>query len=172
VISAVGHEIDWTIADHVADFRAETPSAAVSHFTPHQTEVNRMLDDCGGRLREAMAGRLRLSRHLVDQFASRPALRRPMQRVHDLEQRLDETVERLKRAAVKRVAAAQEKVEAAASRLETLSPLNVLRRGYSLTRTEDGSLIRDAASVQPGQAIITRVETGEITSRVEKVEKS
>jgi exodeoxyribonuclease VII large subunit len=167
VISAVGHEIDWTIADLVADFRAETPSAAVSHFTPHHIEVRRMLDDTQARLREGIARRLQYAKQGVDHYAARPALRRPLQRLRDLEQRLDETSERLNRAAQRRIEKASQKVAALAARLESLSPLNVLSRGYSLTRTPDGKLLRDAADVQPGDVIVTRIAKGEVISRVE-----
>jgi exodeoxyribonuclease VII large subunit len=167
VISAVGHEIDWTIADHVADFRAETPSAAVTHFAPHQEEVRRMLDDCHCRLREGVSRRLQHAKQCVDHIASRPALRRPLQRLRDLEQQLDETAERLNRAAVRRIDKGNVNVQALASRLESLSPLNVLSRGYSLTRNAEGKLLRDAAEVKLGDVIVTRLATGEVTSRVE-----
>lgn len=167
VISAVGHEADWSIADEVADARAATPSAAVSQFTPHQDDVRRMLVDYHGRLREGIERRLQFAKQSVDQFASRPALRRPLQRLRDLEQRLDETSERLNRAASQRIRKANEKLGALAARLETLSPLNVLSRGYSLTRTAEGNVLRDASEVKSGDVLVTRVAQGEVTSRVE-----
>ena len=95
------------------------------------------------------------------------AFRRPMQRVRDLEQKLDDTAGRLHRAAKMRLALATERLAAVAGQLDTLSPLNVLGRGYSLTRTADGRLVRTPADVQPGDTIVTRVAGGEITSRVE-----
>ena len=167
VISAVGHQIDWTIADMVADFRAETPSAAVSHFAPHQTDVLRMFDDYRGRLIENMSRRLQFAKQAVDHYASRPALRRPLQRLRDLEQRLDDTSDRLNRAAARRIEKANQKLGSLAARLESLSPLGTLSRGYSLTKTADGKLLRDAAAVQPGDVLVTRVANGEVTSRVE-----
>jgi exodeoxyribonuclease VII large subunit len=167
VISAVGHEADWTIADEVADFRAATPSAAVSHFTPLHDDVLRTFNEYGGRLRENMARRLQFARQTVDHLAARPALRRPLQRLRDLEQRLDDASDRLNRAALHRLAKVNEQLGAVAARLESLSPLNVLSRGYSLTRTAEGHLLRDAAVVQPGDVLRTRVANGEVTSRVE-----
>jgi exodeoxyribonuclease VII large subunit len=167
VISAVGHEIDWSIADMVADFRAETPSAAVSHFAPHQEEVRRNLGEYHARLREGIIRRLQFARQAVDHYASRPALKRPLQRLRDLEQRLDETADRLALAASRRIQKSNEKLAALAARLESLSPLNTLARGYSLTRTPDGKLLRDAAEAKPGDVIVTRLATGELTSRVE-----
>jgi exodeoxyribonuclease VII large subunit len=151
----------------VADFRAETPSAAVTHFTPHHVEVTRSLNDYHARLREAASRRLQFARQAVDHYAARPALRKPLQRLRDLEQRVDETAERLQRAASQRIRKSNEKVASLAARLESLSPLNILSRGYSLTRTPDGKLLRDVADVQPGDVIVTRIANGEVTSRVE-----
>jgi exodeoxyribonuclease VII large subunit len=166
VVSAVGHEIDVTVADLVADHRAETPSAAVVALTPHRRELMAGLIDLNDRLREAVEHRLQLTRQRLDQFASRPALRRPLQRLRDLEQRLDDTAVRLHRAAKARVGLATVRLAAVAAQLETLSPLNVLSRGYSLTRTADGRLVRAPADVQPGDRIVTRVAGGEVTSTV------
>jgi exodeoxyribonuclease VII large subunit len=84
-----------------------------------------------------------------------------------LEQRLDDTARRVHRAARLRLSLASERLAAVAAQLDSLSPLNVLSRGYSLTRTADGRLVRDPAQVQPGEVIQTRVAAGEIVSRVE-----
>jgi exodeoxyribonuclease VII large subunit len=167
VISAVGHEADWTIADEVADARASTPTGAVTLFTPLHTDVWSNLNDYRARLRENVARRLLFARQAVDHFASRPALKRPLQRLRDLEQRLDDTADRLALAASRRIKKSSEKMAALAARLESLSPLNTLARGYSLTRTPDGKLLRDAAEAKPGDVIVTRLATGELTSRVE-----
>jgi exodeoxyribonuclease VII large subunit len=124
----------------------------------------------GDRLRDAMAHRLELTRQRVDRLADRPALRRPLERVRELEQRLDDTAARLHRAVNLHVERSRDRVTAAADQLEGLSPLNVLKRGYSLTHAAGGeNLIRDAAQVRPGDAIVTRVSRGEIVSRVEQV---
>ncbi|MBA4066615.1 MAG: exodeoxyribonuclease VII large subunit [Isosphaera sp.] len=168
VVSAVGHETDVTVADLVADFRAETPSAAVVALTPDRREMMAGLLELRTRLSEAVAHRLELARQRVEQFAARPALRRPLQRVRDLEQRLDGLAGRLHRAAGQRVARTGVELAALAARLETLSPLNVLTRGYSLTHTADGTLVRSADQVSAGDVLVTRVAAGEVVSRVEK----
>ncbi|HYH69222.1 MAG TPA: exodeoxyribonuclease VII large subunit, partial [Urbifossiella sp.] len=87
VVSAIGHETDVTVADLVADLRAETPSAAVVALTPHRLELLADVRDLDTRLREAIDRRLELARERLDAAASRPVFRRPLQRVHDLEQR-------------------------------------------------------------------------------------
>jgi exodeoxyribonuclease VII large subunit len=164
VVAAIGHEIDVTVADLVADHRAETPSAAVVALTPHRLELLADLREQSARLREAIDRRLELARGRLDQFAARPAFRRPVQRIHDLEQRLDDTAARLHRAARARLTAAADKLAAAAAQLESLSPLNVLQRGYSLTRTTAGTVVTDPADVSPGDILLTRVAGGEIRS--------
>jgi exodeoxyribonuclease VII large subunit len=154
VVSAVGHEIDVTVADLVADHRAETPTAAVVALTPDRHEVLAALRTLRARLAEAADRRLRFARQRLDGLATRSALRRPLQRIQDLEQRLDDTAARLARAARLRLVQAAQKLAAISARLETLSPLQVLARGYSLTHTNDGDLI------------ITRVAEGSIRSLV------
>jgi exodeoxyribonuclease VII large subunit len=168
IVSAVGHEIDVTIADLVADYRAETPSAAVVALTPDRREMTAGLLELRTRLSEAIDHRLELARQRVEQLAARPALRRPLQRIHDLEQRLDDTTGRLMRAMNQRLVQSSTKIAAQTARLESLSPLNVLTRGYSLTHKASGELIRAATEVEPGDLIITRVAIGEIVSRVEE----
>lgn len=164
VVAAIGHEIDVTVADLVADHRAETPSAAVVALTPHRLELLADLREQSARLREAIDRRLELARDRLDALAARPAFRRPVQRIHDLEQRLDDTAARLHRAARARLTAASDKLAAAAAQLESLSPLNVLQRGYSLTRTTAGTVVTDPAAVSPGDILLTRVASGEIRS--------
>jgi exodeoxyribonuclease VII large subunit len=164
VVSAIGHETDVTVADLVADFRAETPSAAVVALTPHRLELLADVADRAERLREAIDRRLETLRDRLDTTASRPAFRRPLQRVHDLDQRLDDTAARLHRAARGRLASTAEKLAAAAAQLDGLSPLNILKRGYSLTRTTAGAVVTDPAAVTPGDILLTRVAGGEIRS--------
>ena len=168
IVSAVGHEIDVTIADLVADARAETPSAAVAILTPDRRELMSGIQETRARLFEAIGYRLKLARQRVEQLAARPALRRPLQRVRDLEQRLDETTERLHRVANLRVFQAGEKVASLAARLESLSPLNVLTRGYSLTHTDGGKLIRSTAEVKIGDELVTRLADGTIRRVTDK----
>ena len=168
VVSAVGHEIDVTVADLVADHRAETPSAAVVALVPDRREMVAGLLELRTRLYEGVARRVDSARDRVEQLATRPALRRPLQRVRDLEQRLDDTAQRLARAANQRLIQAGAQLAALAARLETLSPLNVLTRGYSLTHTADGKLVRAAADVKPGDVLVTRLSAGRVVSRVEK----
>ena len=95
VVSAVGHEIDVTIADLVADHRALTPTQAVTALCPDRRELLAGLIDPPTGCREAVEHRVELARQRLDELADRRAFRRPLERVRDLEQRLDDTADRL-----------------------------------------------------------------------------
>jgi exodeoxyribonuclease VII large subunit len=171
VVSGVGHETDLTIADLVADVRALTPSEAAERVVPSRVEVLDALAGATGRLRVALLKRLALARQRLEDLASRRCFRQPVQRLREEEQRLDEWRERLGRAAMRSVEQKRQALGALAARLEALSPLNVLGRGYSLTRkTDEPALLRDARRVQPGDVIETRLHQGRVLSRVEQVE--
>lgn len=168
VVSAVGHEIDWTIADGVADLRALTPTDAAQRIVPDRLELLDGLRELEAQLYAAVTRRLEQGRRWLNDAARRPALRRPLERVRNLERLLDDYAERLDRAARGRLGQCRERLDAHAARLETLSPLNVLARGYSLTLSEtDGAVIRSAEQVRPGDRLVTTVQHGQIMSRVE-----
>jgi exodeoxyribonuclease VII large subunit len=169
VVSGVGHETDYTIADMVADVRAETPSAAAMRVVPDRTELSESLRGSGTQLRALLKQKLQRGKQHLEDLARRRCLRLPLERVRDEEHHLDEYAGRLTRALRQRVELARQRVEAQAGRLETLSPLNVLARGYSLTRKEaDGSVVRGPEQVRPGDRLVTTVQNGRIVSRVEE----
>jgi exodeoxyribonuclease VII large subunit len=170
VVSGVGHELDVTIADLVADRRALTPSEAAELVVPDRDELLESLSAAEARLRESLVGRLQNARQRLRDLAERRAFRLPLERVRDQERRLDEWGGRLERAMRQRVVLAQQATASLAGRLETLSPLNVLARGYSLTRIQrDGGVVRDAAQVTPGERLVTLLHSGRLVSRVEEV---
>jgi len=168
VISAVGHEIDVTVADMVADYRAATPTQAATIVVPDREEFLAGLRGLEERIRVLTGNRLTLARHRLEELANRRALRFPLERVRNYEQRLDEWSDRLGRIMRQRMERSQERVQAYAARLETLSPLNVLGRGYSLTRRDNQEIVRSAEQVRPGDQLLTLVGIGRITSRVEE----
>lgn len=170
VISGVGHEVDLTIADLVADCRALTPSEAAERAVPDLGEQVEFLDGCRDRLRNLLAYRITSARQRLDALAARRVFRAPRDRFRDQERRVDDWAERLQRAAKQRLQRARDQVQVQAARLETLSPLNVLARGYSLTRTEsDERVVRSPEQVRPGDRLVTDVQHGRIVSRVEEL---
>ena len=167
VVSAVGHEIDVSLADLVADYRALTPSQAITALTPDRAELLDHVRLTESRLRDAIRDRLALARERVDRIGERPAFRRPLERVRALEQRLDQAADRLQRAASLELERRNQQVATVAERLAGLSPLNVLARGYSLTRrAESVHLVRSASELAHGDTVITRLADGEFRAVV------
>lgn len=167
IISAVGHEIDVTIADLVADRRALTPSEAIEIATPDRFELAKFLGAREQRLLDLMRNRVSVLRQRLDDFASRRVIRQPLERPRELERRLDEIDQRLRLAFRGRLELGQAKLAALAGKLDSLSPLNVLARGYSLTRFNDKRIVRSVHDVAPGQEIEILVADGRLSARIE-----
>jgi exodeoxyribonuclease VII large subunit len=171
-VSAIGHEIDVTLADLAADVRALTPSEAAERVVPAAEEVADLVRGLGQRLRMALTGRYAQARQRLDALASRPALSRPLDAVRLRAARIDELTTRIHAAARTRLAERQAALAGAAGKLEALSPLAVLSRGYSLAYVEgDDRLITSADRLKPGQRIVTRFARGQAASRIEEVHR-
>ncbi len=171
VVSGIGHEIDVTLSDLVADVRALTPSEAAERVVPAAAEIVAILDQYRLRLSTALRSRSSEARTRLDHVASSRVFRFPYERLHDLSRRLDELENRGQRAMRGCVGLTRREVEAMAARLESLSPLAVLGRGYSITqRATDQRVVKRAEDLTAGEAIRTRFAQGEAVSRVEKIE--
>jgi exodeoxyribonuclease VII large subunit len=170
VVSAVGHEIDVTLSDLVADVRALTPSEAAERVVPAADELRDYLTRQQSRLAAALRGRFNAAQAHIDHLASRRVFRRPLDRVQLLARRLDELQARGGRAIERQLEQSKSQLKAKAAQLESLSPLGVLARGYSLTtRVADGEIVRSAEQLAVGDEVRTRLATGEVTSRVEQI---
>jgi exodeoxyribonuclease VII large subunit len=168
IVTGIGHEDDLTIADMVADQRALTPSEAAERVVPDRAEVARGLGGLYSRLRSLLRRRLELARARFQQAVDRPCFRAPLERIRALERQLDDLAERMERAVSRRTEMARTRLESASGRLDVLSPLKVLARGYSLTRRlDDLTVVRSADQVSAGDWLVTQVHCGRITSRVE-----
>lgn len=167
VVSAVGHEIDVTLSDLVADVRALTPSEAAERIIPSADELTARLMQIQRRLVGNLRGRATAARRQVEQLAKSRVLRNPKTLIYDLAHRLDELDALATRAIRRRLTAASDRLGATSARLDSLSPLAVLARGYSVTTRASGEIVRDANQVEPGETIHTRLSKGEVTSRVE-----
>lgn len=170
IISAVGHEIDFTISDFVSDVRAATPSAAGELVLPKRTELEEALKNYSRRLGLALQNRLERNKMEVLKISRQRVFSDPLQRIHEWGQRADETARMMAKTIDSTLALTKEKISASAGRLESLSPLGVLSRGYSVTTGPDGTALRSTATIKTGMLISTRFGTGAATSRVESVE--
>jgi exodeoxyribonuclease VII large subunit len=168
VVSGVGHEDDLTIADLVADVRALTPSEAAERVVPDRVEVLGWLADIEARLRTLLLRGVQTARERLTDLAVRRCFRAPLDLVREKGGRLVGWDERLGRAARQRLTQSRERLGSLANRLEALSPLNVVARGYSLTRTEDGAVVRDFEQVRPGERIFIHLGRGRLVGRVEE----
>lgn len=169
VISAVGHEIDFTIADFVADLRAATPSHAGELVVPERAAVDRELARAADALPRALLRRVAQEREQLRALASNWALRSPLERITQLRQRLDELQERVQPLGAEAITRRREHLGMCAAQLEGLSPLRVLDRGFSVTVLDDGTVVRDAGQVKPGERVMTRLRKGRVRSRVEDI---
>ncbi len=168
VISGVGHEIDVTLGDLAADVRALTPSEAAELIVPAAVDVAAALGGVRMRLAAALRARATQSRLRLERLADRRVFRQPYERVHDLARRLDELGVRGREAMTRRVTTSEQRLATASAQLESLSPLAVLGRGYSLTtHASTGQVVRAASELAEGDKIVTRFADGEATSRVE-----
>jgi exodeoxyribonuclease VII large subunit len=166
IVSAVGHETDFSISDFVADVRAATPTEAGEIVVPDRAELSGRLRQCRRRLALAVMRLVERWRARLKAAASRRAFRHPEAPLREKAQRCDEFMDRLRTLLGHRLGILRETASGAGRRLEALSPLKVLERGYSLTFSSDGALLRSVAAVQPGHTIRTRLHRGELSSTV------
>ncbi|MCB9800052.1 MAG: exodeoxyribonuclease VII large subunit [Candidatus Omnitrophica bacterium] len=171
VISAVGHEIDWTISDLVADLRAPTPSAAAELVVQNSEELLKRLSDFGMRMRYSVQNLLRSKRQKLQALTSGYAFEQPRILVDQFSQRLDEIFRQLNRDLTSVLKQKQHDLASLAGRLQALSPLAILSRGYSLTFSEDGSLVKTVRKIRQGEMIRTRLYDGTVESKITKIEK-
>ena len=172
VISAVGHEIDVTLADLVADVRALTPTEAAERILPAVDEVRGRLRDAAGRLAVSLHRQAAQGRSRLDGLAARRVLARPHEQLQDLARRLDEMELRTARAVRGRWRHSRDRFTTLSGKLESLSPLAVLARGYSVTtHSDDGQLILSSDTLSVGEQITSRLAHGHVVSRIEQLGK-
>ena len=167
VVSAIGHETDTPLVDFVADVRASTPTDAAKRAVPDLAEETAYIGNARARLDRAIGNRLEREQQRLDALRSRPVLAQPMTlldthaaQIVALRQRADTLLgHQLERAAGD--------VHHTLARLRALSPAATLERGYAIVqRTADGQVLRDPASVQPGDDLRVRLARGELGARV------
>lgn len=211
IISAVGHEVDVTIADFVADMRAPTPSAAAELVSRDNSHKEQAYATRHQHLIRALHGYLQHQAHLLTTYQHRLDKQHPSHRLQRQSQQLDELTQRLEQAILRRLVRIQQRLDRiqyrlqlnsptvhltecqtrlqraeyqlhhamqhhlvqlrhqlalAAEKLDAVSPLSTLQRGYSITMTEQGQIVRQATDVQSGEQLITHLSDSKIYSQV------
>ena len=169
VVSAVGHETDYTISDMVADHRAPTPSAAIEHIAPDQDELLVQLDGLDAWLRATIQNQLSSHETRIQELETRLA---PAQRKDAINQRYQtvDTLDVACRSAVGRnLSDGENRLHTLAQRLDALSPLATLKRGYSISRKADGEVLTTAEQVSVGDRIEVQLAHGHLACRVEEL---
>jgi len=170
VISAVGHETDYTISDFVADVRAPTPSAAAELVVQRKEDLVREVEALGHSLLRAVTVRLAVMRGSVEKAIK--GLRDPLEKLRSQTARLIEAKRALDTAIGHFIEILRKEFEKAMEKLDTLSPLSILKRGYSITfRLPDMDIIKDAGSVERGDAVRVKVHRGEMKCTVDETKK-
>lgn len=166
VVSAVGHEPDVTISDYVADVRAATPSNGAELVAPDRQELLRHIAQLSARMTTMMEKQLSLSRRQLDMLAKKRVLQSPMHYIEDKRLALDYVHRRLIASSQQLLAGKKQKFISLMAKLDAMSPLKVLSRGYSVTHRADGSVLRASSEVAPGDEITVRLLHGSIRAEV------
>ena len=172
VISAVGHEVDFTIADFVADLRAATPSAAAEIVAPEEGELLLKIMDWKAAAAQALCAKFKLLRQELKNLKESRVLRDPLGVFEIRSQRLDELKKNLTSLWANFRALSRERLAAAVGKLEALGPLATLSRGFSVTLKLPGdSVVTDASRLRTGDLLRTRLKNGTVLSRVTEIQK-
>jgi exodeoxyribonuclease VII large subunit len=163
VVSAIGHEQDTPLLDHVADVRASTPTDAAKRVVPDVAEQLTLITQLRDRARRCLTGRLDRERAWLAAATSRPALASPVREVERLEEQINALAERGMRGVSARLDHAAHELEHTHARLVTLSPAGTLRRGYAIVQRLDASVLRAAADVTAGETLTVRFAEDQLT---------
>ena len=166
IVSAIGHEIDFTIADFVADLRAPTPSAAAELIVPDIVDLRRRIEELSACLHKCLRNFVQHQKTRLRFLSQQTLVRNLVARMREAQQRFDLMRELLARLTKQKIDNARERFQRADAILRVLGPDATLRRGYSITTDESGKLIRSIATVRPKMKIRTRVSDGEFGSDV------
>lgn len=168
VISGVGHETDFTIADFVSDLRAPTPTAAAELATPNRDDLMVALNELAARMGRSVRTVLDSRRWELNRVENRLALRSPQTRILSDRQRLDEITHRAGIALTHRLQLQRTHLRGLEQRLVSLNPLVVLRRGYAMVTLPDGRIVRSVNQVQSGDWLNVQVSDGQFEAQAGK----
>ncbi len=171
VISAVGHETDFTIADFTADLRAHTPTEAAAAAVPVYDELISGIEQLRNRAAMALKNRLLQEKQRLDHVVSERFFRRPVERIKNSSSRLEEAEGKLRREMIRYLQFKGVNLTALIGKLESYSPLKVMNRGYTFCRDQDGNIIRSVKDISIGQLLKLNLKDGSADCRAEKIEE-
>lgn len=172
VISAVGHEPDVTISDYVADLRAATPSNAAELAVPDQDALRQTLDSMSSAMATALNKQLKSARKHFEVLSGSPALRSPYGYLEQRKKALEFLKNRMVSAQIQGINRKKQRYIASVAKLDAMSPLKVLTRGYAMTQTENGDVVRSVKQVSPGDSIHVAISDGVLTAQVSHVKEN
>lgn len=170
VISAVGHEVDWTLADLAADVRAATPTQAAQLAVADLEHLSQECNQLQQRLIRIMQRRLQQESEILDRLMMNRAWQKPRQMVQQYQQYCQELRVQMQKAMESRVNQSRQRLAMAVSGLERLSPLKVMQRGYAVVHNQAG-IIKSVENVQPGDCLSITLLDGELCTQVKQKEK-
>ena len=171
IISAVGHEPDVTISDYVADLRAATPSNAAELAVPDQEALLQNLDAAASAMAAALSHQLRNARQRLDVLSGSAALSSPTGYLEQRQEQLDHLKSRLIAAQNQMLQQKRNRFVSCTAKLDAMSPLKVLSRGYSIVNAEDGAILRSVRQTAPKQQISVMLADGTITAIVSEIKE-
>lgn len=169
VVSAVGHEVDFTIADLVADVRAPTPSAAMEMILPDREQVRELVSELNRRLAKAVADRQREGRERVIALAHHWAFRQPLNLVLFAAQRVDDLQGRLQNVCTATLEQKRQALEQTQQLLTAYHPQHILARGFSIVKDARGNVLRGTQQLKSGDSISIQLADGAATADVTSV---
>lgn len=166
IISAVGHEPDVTISDYVADVRAATPSNAAELAVPDRAALSQNMDSALSAMASALSRQIKSARQSLDRLAGSPALASPTGYLEQKRQNLDYLTQKLLAAQTRQVQEKKHRFIACTAKLDAMSPLKVLTRGYSIVHSDDGHILHSIHQTAPGREIQVTLSDGSLTATV------
>lgn len=170
IVSAVGHETDFTIADFVADYRAPTPSAAAEKVVPDVQELYETINAFHIRSLNAVRYTVGLHKSHLKQIMDRPIFKRPLDRIHGYYQDLDHTTYKLQTSATANIASKRKELEIIESRIVALSPESVLKRGYSIIM-KGNKIVKCISDVDVNDNVNIVLYKGSLDAQVRKIRR-
>ncbi len=172
IISAVGHEPDVTISDYVADLRAATPSNAAELAVPDQDALRQTLDAMNSAMATALSRQLRSARQHYEVLSRSPSLRSPTGYIDSRRQNLEHLKSRLAAAQSSNLSRCRQRYVGQVAKLDAMSPLKVLTRGYAMAQDEEGQLVRSVTQVEKGQCIQLSLSDGRLLAAVTEIKEN